>query len=89
MAAVRGKKRYIYEFGYKLEWELDAGGNDEDDLRGTMTLPDIDGTVAEGDWHDLSDFTVEGGIPAARRTQEGRGGPDRRLGRHPQGHLLV
>ena len=67
VAAVRGKKRYIYEFGYKLEWELDAGGNDEDDLRGTMTLPDIDGTVAEGDWHDLSDFTVEGGIPAARR----------------------
>eukprot|EP00562_Extubocellulus_spinifer_P035730 CAMPEP_0178695430 /NCGR_PEP_ID=MMETSP0699-20121125/8851_1 /TAXON_ID=265572 /ORGANISM="Extubocellulus spinifer, Strain CCMP396" /LENGTH=224 /DNA_ID=CAMNT_0020341127 /DNA_START=297 /DNA_END=971 /DNA_ORIENTATION=+ len=69
VAAVRGKKRYIYEFGYSLEWEM-TGGNDEDDedINGTLVLPDIDGTVASGEWHDVSDFTVVGGIKNSKRT---------------------
>lgn len=71
VAAVRGKKRYIYEFGYELEWELSGAGDDDDDeewdLKGKIVLPDIDGTVASGEWHDASDFTVVGGIPNSKR----------------------
>ena len=68
VAAVRGKKRYIYEFGYELVWELSSAGGDADvEMRGKLVLPDIDGTVAAGEWHDVSDFTVDGGIPNAKR----------------------
>jgi tetratricopeptide (TPR) repeat protein len=68
VAAVRGKKRYIYEFGYELVWELSSAGGDADvEMRGKLTLPDIDGTVAAGEWHDVSDFSVDGGIPNAKR----------------------
>jgi len=61
VAAVRGKKRYIYEFGIRLDWELEDCSNGED-YRGTMTLPDVDGTVEAGDEYDLSEFTVEGNV---------------------------
>lgn len=68
VAAVRGKKRYIYEFGYELVWELSSAGGDADvEMRGKLVLPDIDGTVAAGEWHDVSDFTADGGIPNAKR----------------------
>ena len=68
VAAVRGKKRYIYEFGYELVWELSSAGGDADvEMKGKLILPDIDGTVAAGEWHDVSDFSVDGGIPNAKR----------------------
>ena len=68
VAAVRGKKRYIYEFGYELVWELSSAGGDADvEMKGKLILPDIDGTVAAGEWDDVSDFSVDGGIPNAKR----------------------
>lgn len=66
VAAVRGKKRYIYEFGLKISWELEGGSNGED-YTGTMTLPDVDGTVEAGDEYDLSEFTTESTVGNAGR----------------------
>lgn len=66
VATVRGKTRYIYEFGLKLKWEVEPSvhgdSSDFEDCTGSMTFPDIDGTVEAGDEYDLSEFTVDRNI---------------------------
>jgi len=64
VAAVRGKKRYIYEMDVTVNWKFQHG---DVDAAGTMRFPDIDGTCALGEGYDVSDFTVtEAGDPNVR-----------------------
>jgi hypothetical protein len=68
-AAVRGKKRYIYEFALTIKWEFtlckeeDGKGVDstqQQQCRGEMTFPDIDGTVEVGEGYDVVNYSVDG-----------------------------
>ena len=67
-AAVRGKKRYIYEFALTIKWEFtlleDSGRAEESSTqqqcRGEMTFPDIDGTVEVGEGYDIVNYSVDG-----------------------------
>lgn len=63
-ATVRGKKRYIYEFGFTVHWELKLGADESEICRGTMTFPDVDGTVELGEGYDIVDYSVEGSSSA-------------------------
>lgn len=63
-ATVRGKKRYIYEFGIAINWVLTLGDDHKSVCHGSMTFPDIDGTVDLGDGYDMVDYHVEGSSPA-------------------------
>jgi len=63
-ATVRGKKRYIYEFGLAINWVLTLGDDHKSACHGSMTFPDIDGTVDLGDGYDMVDYHVEGSSPA-------------------------
>jgi len=57
VAVVRGKTRFIYEFSCKLDWQLK---NDEDlDCKGSLSIPDIDGTIAIGEGYEIHDFSIE------------------------------
>mmetsp|Transcript_45455 Transcript_45455/g.51312 ORF Transcript_45455/g.51312 Transcript_45455/m.51312 type:complete len:437 (-) Transcript_45455:27-1337(-) len=58
VVVVRGKMRFIYEFCCKLEWQLKK---DDDDLncRGSLTIPDIDGTIALGEGYEIHDFIID------------------------------
>jgi len=57
VAVVRGKTRFIYEFSCKLDWQLK---NDEDlDCNGSLSIPDIDGTIAIGEGYEIHDFSIE------------------------------
>lgn len=55
-AMVRGKKRYIYEFAIKLEWEWKDG---DTTARGKMAFPDFDGTCELGEGYDMTNWSVE------------------------------
>uniref|UniRef100_A0A7S4ARV6 Activator of Hsp90 ATPase AHSA1-like N-terminal domain-containing protein n=1 Tax=Pseudo-nitzschia australis TaxID=44445 RepID=A0A7S4ARV6_9STRA len=57
VAVVRGKTRFIYEFSCKLDWQLDKE-DDELNCKGTLAIPDIDGTIAIGEGYDIHDFTI-------------------------------
>lgn len=65
-AAVRGKKKYIYEFSITVKWELELSspvGGGETTItrcRGEMTFPDVDGTVESGEGYDVSNYAVDG-----------------------------
>jgi len=69
-AAVRGKKKYIYEFSLTVRWELalasSSSSSENDDggqalrCRGEMTFPDIDGTVESGEGYDVVNYVVDG-----------------------------
>lgn len=58
VAVVRGKVRFIYEFSCKLNWVLEK---DDDDLscKGSLSIPDIDGTICLGEGYDIVDFNIE------------------------------
>jgi tetratricopeptide (TPR) repeat protein len=55
VAAVRGKKRYIYELDITIHWNF---LHDTLSAAGTMRFPDVDGTCALGDGYDATEFTV-------------------------------
>lgn len=72
-AAVRGKKKYIYEFSLTVRWEMalasssssssaesDEGGQHLVRCRGEMTFPDVDGTVESGEGYDVVNYVVDG-----------------------------
>lgn len=63
-ATVRGKKRYIYEFGFTVNWVLTLGDDHKKTCHGKMTFPDVDGTVELGDGYDIVDYEVDGSTPA-------------------------
>jgi len=58
VVVVRGKMRFIYEFCCKLEWQLKK---DDDDLncKGSLAIPDIDGTIALGEGYEIHDFIID------------------------------
>jgi len=56
VAAVRGKKRYIYEMDVTVDWRF---VHDAVEATGSMRFPDIDGTCALGEGYDVSNFTVK------------------------------
>ena len=59
VAAVRGKKRYLYEFDLTVHWTLVTTRAASGAVAaGTMRFPDIDGTCALGEGYDVSNFTV-------------------------------
>jgi len=58
VAAVRGKKRYIYEFILKLEWALDVPDLGEDAAKGKICFPDFDGTCELGEPYDIANYEV-------------------------------
>jgi len=60
VAVARGKTRFIYEWCVKIEWHL-GGGKDGDglDCKGSLALPDIDGTIALGEGYEIHDFIVD------------------------------
>jgi tetratricopeptide (TPR) repeat protein len=51
-AAVRGKKRYLYEFDVTVHWNF---SHDTVSATGTMRFPDVDGTDST---YDVADFKV-------------------------------
>ena len=63
-ATVRGKKRYIYEFAFTLDWVLTLGDDHTKTCHGKVTFPDVDGTVELGDGYDIVDYHVDGSSPA-------------------------
>jgi len=63
-AAVRGKKRYIYEFGFTVDWVLTLGDDHKQTCHGKVTFPDVDGTVELGEGYDIVDYHVDGSSPA-------------------------
>ena len=62
-ATVRGKKRYIYELGITVNWVVTLGDDHKEACHGSMTFPDIDGTIELGDGYDMVDYHVEGSPP--------------------------
>ncbi|KAL7527962.1 hypothetical protein ACHAXR_007956, partial [Thalassiosira sp. AJA248-18] len=59
-ATVRGKKRYIYEFGLTIKWILTLGDDHTKTCHGEMTFPDVDGTVELGEGYDIVNYNVDG-----------------------------
>lgn len=58
VAVVRGKTRFIYEYSCKLDWQLVQ--EDEDlNCKGSLAIPDIDGTIAIGEGYEIHDFSIE------------------------------
>jgi hypothetical protein len=55
-AMARGKKRYIYEFMVKLDWQMTGGDNL--DCSGSLAIPDIDGTIDLGEGYEIHEFTI-------------------------------
>lgn len=55
VAAVRGKKRYIYELDITVHWNFI---HDTLSASGTMRFPDVDGTCMLGDGYDATEYTV-------------------------------
>ena len=58
VAVVRGKTRFIYEYSCKLDWEL-SKENDELKCTGSLSIPDIDGTIAIGEGYEINGFSIE------------------------------
>lgn len=56
-ALARGKKRYIYEFLTKFQWQL--AGNDGLECKGSLALPDIDGTIDMGEGYEIHEFCID------------------------------
>ena len=62
-ATVRGKKRYIYEYGVTVDWVLTLDDHTKT-CHGQMTLPDIDGTVEMGEGYEMTNYSVDGSSAA-------------------------
>jgi len=58
VAVVRGKMRFIYEYSCKLDWQLEKD-DDELNCKGSLTIPDIDGTIAIGEGYEIHDFSID------------------------------
>eukprot|EP00531_Pseudo-nitzschia_arenysensis_P010857 CAMPEP_0116142824 /NCGR_PEP_ID=MMETSP0329-20121206/15114_1 /TAXON_ID=697910 /ORGANISM="Pseudo-nitzschia arenysensis, Strain B593" /LENGTH=433 /DNA_ID=CAMNT_0003638085 /DNA_START=49 /DNA_END=1350 /DNA_ORIENTATION=+ len=58
VAVVRGKTRFIYEYSCKLDWKL-SKEDDELECKGSLAIPDIDGTIAIGEGYEIHDFSIE------------------------------
>ena len=58
VAVVRGKMRFIYEYSCALDWKLEKK-DDELSCKGSLTIPDIDGTIAIGEGYEIHDFSIE------------------------------
>lgn len=58
VAVVRGKMRFIYEYSCKLDWQLDKE-DDELNCKGSLAIPDIDGTIAIGEGYEIHNFSIE------------------------------
>ena len=58
VAVVRGKTRFIYEYSCKLDWEL-SKEDDELNCKGSLAIPDIDGTIAIGEGYEIHEFGIE------------------------------
>mmetsp|Transcript_28467 Transcript_28467/g.59267 ORF Transcript_28467/g.59267 Transcript_28467/m.59267 type:complete len:276 (+) Transcript_28467:520-1347(+) len=58
VAVVRGKTRFIYEFSCTLDWRLDQK-EDELSCKGSLSVPDIDGTIAIGEGYEIHGFSIE------------------------------
>lgn len=58
VAVVRGKMRFIYEYSCKIDWQVTK---DDDGLncKGSLAIPDIDGTIAMGEGFEIHDFSIE------------------------------
>lgn len=65
VAAVRGKKRYLYEYDVTVYWTFDH--NSAASASGTMRFADIDGTCGLGEGYDVSDYTVTDADDSALR----------------------
>jgi len=55
VAVARGKKRYIYEWLVKLDWEFQHG---DKTAKGHIAFPDVDGTCMVGEPYEAHDFAV-------------------------------
>jgi len=55
-ATVRGKRRFIFEFGFKVNWSVTLPSLRNSTCTGSMTFPDVDGTC-EGEY-DMVNYTV-------------------------------
>jgi tetratricopeptide (TPR) repeat protein len=62
VAAVRGKKKFIFEFTLCVKWEVTLG--DGRNCKGEMTFLDVDGTHEIGEGYDLSDYNVDSDTPS-------------------------
>merc|ERR1712176_1094650 len=58
VAVVRGKMRFIYEYSCSLDWKLDKT-DDDLNCEGSLTIPDIDGTIAIGEGYEIHDFSIK------------------------------
>lgn len=58
VAVVRGKVRFIYEYSCTLDWKIDKDA-DELNCKGSLAIPDIDGTIALGEGYEIHDFSIE------------------------------
>lgn len=58
VAVVRGKMRFIYEYSCKLDWQLVEEG-DGLNCKGSLAIPDIDGTIAIGEGYEIHDFSID------------------------------
>jgi tetratricopeptide (TPR) repeat protein len=56
-AMARGKKRYIYEFLLKLDWQVSNDSGLE--CKGSFAIPDIDGTIDLGEGYEIHEFTID------------------------------
>lgn len=56
VATVRGKKRYIFEFDIKLDWQLALPSGEV--CKGSLRFDDVDGTHEVGDGFDVRDYVV-------------------------------
>lgn len=65
VAAVRGKKKFIFEFTFDVNWEMTLG--DGSLCKGSMTFVDVDGTHEMGDGYDVSNYSVDSDTPSDAR----------------------
>jgi tetratricopeptide (TPR) repeat protein len=57
VARARGKTRFMYEFLLNLNWEL--SGADGLKCSGSLSIPDIDGSIDLGEGYEMLDFKVD------------------------------
>lgn len=65
VATARGKRRYIYEYEVVVEWEMTLP-QEEEEAKGTMSFPDIDGTCDEGEY-EMVNYSVDSSVPSSAR----------------------
>jgi len=61
VATVRGKKRYIFEFDIKLDWQFFLPSGES--CKGSIRFDDVDGTHEVGDGFDVRDYIVDDAGP--------------------------